>query len=159
MKKTYWIISLSILLGTVFTLFTIHRVGAFSFFNEDIWRTLFKVEWQKKYNAEFKIKVDAPRFTPEIKALDKKEITISGYVVPVEMYGSDDYVILSAYPANQCFFCGGAGPESVMEVYPLYTKKRFAGERVTLKGRLELNENDHNHLIYILRDAVQVFGK
>ena len=125
---------------------------------KDIWRVLFKVEWVRKYNKKLKLKVDTPKFTPEIKALNNQEITIKGYEIPVEMYGGGgDYVILSAYPANQCFFCGGAGPESVVEVYPKNQSKRFLGNRITLRGTLELNEDDHSHLIYILRDAVQVF--
>ena len=158
MKKIYFYALGLVLLFTSLELMAIN--SSFPFFRpkEDIWRVLFKVEWQRKYNKKLKIKVDAPKFTPEIKALDNKEITIKGYEVPVEMYGGGDYVILSAYPANQCFFCGGAGPESVIEVYKRNQNKRFLGNRITIKGTLELNEDDHNHLIYILRDAVQVYN-
>jgi hypothetical protein len=121
-----------------------------------IWETLFKVKWQKKYSAKLKEETDYPIFTPEIKALNGKEITISGYIVPVDMYGGDgSYCILSAYPASNCFFCGQAGPESVMEVYPL-KNKMFQGSKFTLKGKLKLNADDPDHLVYILENAIQV---
>lgn len=154
MKKIYPFYFLSALIGLLgfISLVFASRENA----QEDIWKLLFKVEWQKKYNAELKIKVDAPKFSPEIKALDNQEITVGGYIIPVELYGGGDYIILSAYPTNQCFFCGGAGPESVMEVYLQSPRSKFNNDRVTLKGKLVLNENDHNHLIYLLKNAVLI---
>jgi hypothetical protein len=122
----------------------------------NIWQTLFKVTWQKKYSPELKTKVDFPKFSPEVKALDGKEIVISGYVLPTDLY-EGNFVVLSAYPMAQCFFCGGAGPESVIEVYTRNKRRSFATERVTFKGKLELNDNDYSHLIYKLNDAVQYF--
>ncbi|GAB4478316.1 MAG: hypothetical protein OHK0057_29140 [Thermoflexibacter sp.] len=122
----------------------------------NIWETLFKVKWYKKYSDVMKEEIEFPIFSPEIKALDGKEITITGYLVPSEMYGGDtNYCIISAYPASNCFFCGQAGPETVMEVYP-QKKKMFQGSKFTVKGRLKLNPNDPDHLIYILEDAVQI---
>jgi hypothetical protein len=123
---------------------------------DNIWQTLFKVGWVKKYSPELKSKIDFPKFSPEVKALDGKTITISGYVLPTDLY-EGDFVVLSAYPMAQCFFCGGAGPESVMEVYPRNNRRSFATERVTFKGILELNESDYSHLIYKLKDAVVYF--
>jgi hypothetical protein len=127
-----------------------------AFASTNIWETLFKVKWYKKYSEVMKEEIEFPIFSPEIKALDGKEITVTGYLVPSEMYGGDtNYCIISAYPASNCFFCGQAGPESVMEVYP-QKKKMFQGSKFTLKGRLKLNPNDPDHLIYILEDAVQI---
>lgn len=136
---------------------------AFSGFRQDlqnsqtsIWQTLFKVTWYKKFNAELKAEIPYPKFNESIKALDGKEITISGFVIPLDMYAGE-YVVLSAFPANQCYFCGGAGPESVIEVYTSNQRNTFATQKVTFKGKLELNDSDHSHLIYILRDAKQVY--
>ena len=54
-----------------------------------------------------------------------------------------------------CFFCGGAGPETVMEVYAK-TPVKFTSEAVTLRGKLELNADDVNRLIYSLTEAEQI---
>jgi hypothetical protein len=125
-------------------------------YQANIWQTLFKITWQKKYNAELKVQIEYPKFSPEVQALSGKEITITGYVIPSDMY-EGDFVVLSAYPVSSCYFCGGAGPESVMEVYPKNQRRSFATEKVTFKGKLKLNPDDHTHLIYILQDAIQVF--
>jgi hypothetical protein len=54
-----------------------------------------------------------------------------------------------------CFFCGGAGPESVMEVYAKEAIK-YTTEAIIIKGKLELNSNDVNQLMYILNDAEMI---
>jgi hypothetical protein len=51
-----------------------------------------------------------------------------------------------------CFFCGGAGPETVMEVTSLEPVK-YSTERIVLKGKLLLNKDNINRLMYILIDA------
>ena len=126
---------------------------------DSIWKTLKQITWKYKYSEEFKAKVAYPEFGPDIKALENKEVTITGFVVPVEMYAGEgqEYIILSAFPASSCFFCGGAGPESVIEVYPTDDSAFSSLKRtVTFKGKLELNPDDFSHLIYILRDAEYV---
>ena len=97
-------------------------------------------------------KVDVPVFSEEIKALEGKEITIKGYIIPVEGYKSHKEFILSAFPYNMCFFCGGAGPETVMEVYSKEPVE-YTAEQVVIRGKLELNSSDINRLMYALNDA------
>ncbi|MCU0445248.1 MAG: hypothetical protein MUE85_10050 [Microscillaceae bacterium] len=143
-----------ILLGLAYQQISAH--GQKSLFLGNIWQTLLKVTWQKKYNADLKVQIEYPKFSPEVQALAGKEITITGYVIPSDLY-EGDFVVLSAFPVSNCYFCGGAGPESVMEVYPKNQRRSFATEKVTFKGKLKLNANDHTHLIYILQEAIQVF--
>jgi hypothetical protein len=102
-------------------------------------------------------KVDVPVFGEEIKALAGKTITIKGYIIPVEGYKSHKEFIFSAFPYNMCFFCGGAGPETVMEVFSNEAIK-YTAEPITIKGKLELNDSDINRWIYGLRDAELVKG-
>ena len=119
------------------------------------WKTLAKITFKKQYDEMMGFKVDVPVFSEQVKALDGKEITITGYIIPVEGYKSHTEFVFSAFPYNMCYFCGGAGPESVMEVYADEPVKYTATE-VTLKGTLVLNSGDINRLIYALVDAVQV---
>jgi len=98
-------------------------------------------------------KVDVPVFSEQVKKLEGKEVTIKGYIIPVEGYKSHKEFVFSAYPYNMCFFCGGAGPETVMEVYAKEAIK-YTAEPVVIKGTLELNATDVNRLIYALNDVV-----
>ncbi len=145
-----------VFLALFLSLASLGILKAHIFPDESLWKLLMQIEWKYKYNEEFKAKVPVPKFNDKIKALADKEVTITGFVVPMEMYGGkgNEFTIISAFPASSCFFCGGSGPESVMEVYPKKKNKASTLKtKVTYKGKLELNYNDFNHLIYILRDA------
>jgi hypothetical protein len=100
-------------------------------------------------------KVDVPVFSADVKNLAGKQVEIKGYVIPVEGYKSHTEFILSAFPYNMCFFCGGAGPETVMEVYAKEPVP-YQTEAITIRGRLELNDKDINQLMYVLKDATLV---
>jgi hypothetical protein len=97
-------------------------------------------------------KVDVPVFGESVQALADQEVVIKGYIIPVEGYKSHKEFVFSAYPYNMCFFCGGAGPETVMEVFSNEPIK-YTAEPIVLRGTLELNSSDINRLMYILKDA------
>ncbi len=120
-----------------------------------MWKTLAKITYKKEYDEMLGFKVDVPVFSDEIQELSGKEIEIKGYIIPVEGYKSHKEFIFSAFPYNMCFFCGGAGPETVMEIYAKEPIK-YTAEPVTLKGKLELNSTDINRLIYALNDATLI---
>lgn len=116
------------------------------------WKKLSKVTFQKKYDDLMGFKVDFPVFAPSVQQMDGQEVIIKGYIIPVEGYKSHKEFVFSAFPYSMCFFCGGAGPETVMEVVASKPVK-YTAESVTLKGTLELNDNDINRLMYALKDA------
>ncbi len=118
----------------------------------NLWKTLGKITFKKEYDELMGFKVDVPVFGKEIQALEGKEVTIKGYIIPVEGYKGHKEFIFSAFPYNMCFFCGGAGPETVMEVYAK-DPVEYTAEAVTLKGKLTLNATDINRLMYGLIDA------
>jgi hypothetical protein len=118
----------------------------------NIWQSLAKITYTKQYDELLGFKVDVPVFSEEVKALEGKEIVVKGYVIPVEGYKSHTEFIFSAFPYNMCFFCGGAGPETVMEVYA-NEAIQYQTESIKIKGRLELNDTDINQLMYVLRDV------
>lgn len=122
---------------------------------ENLWKTLAKITFKKEYDELMGFKIDVPVFGKEIQALEGKEVTIKGYIIPVEGYKSHKEFIFSAYPYNMCFFCGGAGPETVMEVFSKEPIE-YTAEAVTIKGKLELNADDINRLMYALSDVTLV---
>ena len=119
---------------------------------QTLWKELSKVSYEKKYDELLGFKVDVPVFAEGIKKLEGETIEISGYIVPVEGYKSHTEFVFSAYPYNMCFFCGGAGPETVMEVTATEAVK-YSTERITLRGKLLLNDDNINRLMYVLTDA------
>jgi hypothetical protein len=81
-------------------------------------------------------------------------VYITGYMVPVDV--STDYFVLSRYPFAQCFFCGNAGPESVVDLRMKKEGRKFKqDERLTFTGKLRLNETDVYELNYILEEAIE----
>lgn len=122
---------------------------------ESLWKTLAKITYKKEYDEFLGFKIDKPVFSDEIKALNGKEVTVKGFIIPVEGYKSHKEFIFSAFPYSMCFFCGGAGPESVMEVTSL-DAVAYTAESITLKGKLKLNSDDVNKLMYALTEARMV---
>ena len=120
---------------------------------ENTWKTLSRITYKKEFDELMGFKIDKPVFSDKIKALEGKEIIMKGYIIPVEGYKSHTEFILSAFPYNMCFFCGGAGPETVMEVEAKEAVK-YQADAIYLKGKLELNADDINRLMYKLVDAV-----
>lgn len=117
----------------------------------DIWQKFTKVTFRSEYDKSVGYHVQYPVFTPEIKALNGKTIIVKGYIVP--MNETKGYFALSLYPYQTCYFCGGAGIETVIEVFSK-AKVKPTTQQVTLRGRLKLNDFDiMNHLIYIIEDA------
>lgn len=116
------------------------------------WSTLARVTFKSEYDDLLGLKVDRPVFAEAVRELDGERITLRGYVIPTEGYKSHEEFIFSAYPYSMCFFCGGAGPETVIEVYadePI----EYSPEAITLTGTLRLNASDPNALMYMLENA------
>ncbi|MFM8449133.1 MAG: hypothetical protein ACKOAY_03425 [Haliscomenobacter sp.] len=143
MKKT----SLLFLLGIV--LASASPAAAQS---KNLWTTLGKVTFKKQYDEMLGFKVDVPVFGEEVRALAGKMVEVKGYIIPVEGYKNQKEFVFSAFPYSMCFFCGGAGPETVMEVYSKEPIK-YTAEAIIIRGKLELNDSDVNRLMYILNGA------
>ena len=119
---------------------------------DNTWKTLSKITFKKEYDEVLGLKIDVPVFGKEVKSLEGKEVVVKGYIIPTDGYKSQKEFVFSAFPYNMCFFCGGAGPETVMEVV---TKQpvTYTTEPIYLKGILKLNGADVNRLIYSLEKA------
>jgi len=135
--------------------FSVVAVSAQEAKTPSLWKTLSKITYKKEYDELMGFKIDKPVFSDAIKNLSEKEVTVKGYIIPVEGYKSHNEFILSAFPYNMCFFCGGAGPETVMEVEAIEGIE-YTAEPIVLKGKLTLNAEDINRLMFLLKDAVIV---
>ncbi|MFK8101644.1 MAG: DUF3299 domain-containing protein [Saprospiraceae bacterium] len=118
----------------------------------NLWKTLAKITYRKEYDEMMGLKVDVPVFSQEVQDLDGKEVEVKGFIIPVEGYKSHNDFILSAYPYSMCFFCGGAGPETVMQVTAKEAIK-YSTDAITIKGILKLNNTDINQLMYAITEV------
>ncbi len=122
----------------------------------DAWNAFAKTKFEPKYYEKLGEYLFYPTFTDELKALVGKEIRMQGFYVPFAPEDGD-YIVLSKYPMSQCFFCGGAGPESIVEVNFQHELPKFQiDDLVTVKGKLKLNTDDMDHVNFILVDAVLI---
>lgn len=116
------------------------------------WKTLADVRFTKKRNAEVGMYFLYPTFGSKVKSLQGKLVSIKGYMIPIDV--EEKTFVLSAQPMAMCFFCGGAGPESIVELQFKKNKLRFKTDEVrTVQGILWLNPDDIDHLNYILTQA------
>jgi len=132
-------------------------VAGLSYANQDIWALFGKTKFTEKLNREYNQYFLYPQFPAELKAYEGKEITVKGFFIPLEIDNSQ-MVVLSKFPMAECFFCGGAGPESILVAY-LKTKpsKKYKTDQIiTIKGKLKLNDKDIEELNFIIMDAVIV---
>jgi len=114
--------------------------------------------WKSLSNVSYKISEDqfgelyVPVFSDESKKLEGTEVEADGYIIPFEGMFKPEHIILSSLPLAECFFCGSGGPETVMEVM-LTDPIKYTSKRVKVRGKLFLNGNDPEKLMYILKEA------
>lgn len=118
----------------------------------DVWKILADISYEEAKGKDVLFTVNPPIFSEEVLALEGTEITVRGYLLPEKGYKTHKEFILSSLPYNLCFFCGKAGPETVMEVSSL-DAVRYSDEPITMKGTLMLNHLDPIGLPYILLNA------
>ncbi len=122
----------------------------------DGWALFAKTKFEAKYNDKAAEYFLYPVFPVELKDLVGKEISLEGYYMPIDIDG-DAYIILSKFPYSQCFFCGGAGPESIAEVTFKIKQGKFEMDQfLRVKGRLKLNEGNIDHGNFMLEEASMI---
>lgn len=95
------------------------------------------------------------RFNSKIKELEGKTIELEGYMYPLEVAPKHKYFFLSYYPANACFFCGGAGPETIVEIRATKAIK-FSTKKIKVKGKLKLNDKGEGNIFYKMSGVIKI---
>jgi len=118
------------------------------------WQRLSHVSFEYDYIGHLQTLYAKPDFGKQVKELEGEKIEIKGYVIPIDI--EKKAYVLSAYPNRSCFFCGNAGPETVMEL-------RFKSKHVSYKidevhifrGKLQFGKTVEE-LTYILEEAEEI---
>lgn len=120
------------------------------------WKILEKTKFVEKRIDSLNSFVAIPTFPLSMRQIEGQQVMMKGYVIPVEETGDEQVLVLSANPYSACFFCGQAGPASIMDIKLKNPKAigRFKQDaQVTFKGRLRLNDSNFYFFNYIMEDA------
>jgi len=102
------------------------------------WNTLADVTFEEKEDEAAGLPYNQASFGSIVSNYKNKEVAVSGYMIPMDAMGIS--YALSRNPNAVCFFCGGAGPETVVQLRLSKIKRYKIDERLTFKGKLQLNE-------------------
>ena len=95
-----------------------------------------------------------PQFSADITRLDKQDIRLQGYILPISAGEDHTHFLLSMRPPH-CPFCLSLGPEYLVEV-KARSPIRHTFEPVIIAGRFSVLRDDPYGLFYRLTDARQV---
>ena len=119
------------------------------------WTTLQNIEFQDQYVEEIKDYMKFPKFSWELKNLGGTIVEIEGYTIPFDKSGQK--IALSANPFAACYFCGKAGPASVVTVKLKARNTRYhVDDYKTVRGKLRLNSDEIHEFYSILEEAEDV---
>ena len=120
---------------------------------KNVWNTLALMKYERQYAESDGIGAQAGqgRFLPMIEQLNGTEIEVKGYIIPLSGKKAQSHFMFSAYPFASCFFCGKAGPESVIEVFMKDDKKvEYSDNSITIKGVFKFLPNKMDDIMYQL---------
>ena len=130
-------------------------VSAVSAQETDAWKILSEVRFETMSTGDEGYEMDVPRFSDRLKRHNGKKITLKGYLIPLSEMGGKQAYMLSSLPFSSCYFCGGAGPETVIEIETKQTIT-FTTNQIILEGTFVLNEKNIDHHMYILKQAKRI---
>jgi hypothetical protein len=96
-------------------------------------------------------------YTPEVKAMEGKQITVSGFMLPLESSDKFKHFLLSKRTPT-CFFCPPGEPNEIVEVF---TKKPVKWDEgiVVVTGTMKFTSNPELGLFFQMKDAESVKNK
>jgi hypothetical protein len=92
-----------------------------------------------------------PEFAAEVRQLDKQEVRLQGYMMPIVAGETHNHFLLTMRPPH-CPFCLSIGPEYIVEVKSKGPIKHTY-EPIVVAGRLNVLSDDPFGLYYRLVDA------
>lgn len=120
-------------------------------FDEDFdpWSLMLTLDYTEKEGRFY------PSFSEELYNLDGRRVRIRGFMYPFSNNLLHRQFALSALPIASCFFCGGSGPETVVDVlmHPDHDGIEYLYKMIELEGTLRLNGSNPDAFFYYLEDA------
>jgi hypothetical protein len=89
-----------------------------------------------------------PIYSPQIKSLNNKKVTITGFMFPLDPTDKQKNFLIGSYPAS-CPFNYHVSPSQIVEV-KLIKPIAFSYDPITVKGFLSLRYNKETGIFYYL---------
>ena len=112
------------------------------------WKTLAQVTPVKQKDRF------VPQFAKDIESLDRKDVKLQGFMMPLDMGEKQKRFLLVAMPPS-CAFCLPGGPDQMVEVQAK-TAVKYGFDPIVLTGKFAVLKDDPMGLYYRLTDAVAV---
>ena len=136
-------------------IFLLFFIGSAAYAQNDLtitWDQLADVRFEETYDEGTGTFYDKPVFGSMIQSMEGREVKITGYVIPMDV--NLNVYVVSRFPFSSCFFCGNAGPETVVDLQMTNKSITFKNDdRRTFCGRLKLNAGKYSELPYILEEV------
>jgi hypothetical protein len=91
------------------------------------------------------------KFPPEVKALAGKDVTINGFMLPLESTEKFRHFLLSKRTPT-CPFCPPGEPNEIVDIWTV-DPASYTEDLVTVKGRFELMNDREMGLFFKLKNA------
>jgi uncharacterized protein len=112
------------------------------------WKTLSRVEPVAKDGKM------VPAFSKEILGLDRTDVKVQGFMIPLDIGDKQKRFLLSAVPTH-CQFCLPAGPDEIVEV-DAKTPVAFTFDPIVIGGKFSVVKDDATGVLYRMTGAVRV---
>ncbi len=125
-------------------------------FASPAWGAGAEVSWDDLQNIKTHVvsKQSIVDFLPALVALDRKPVTIHGWITPINLGDGTTVTsfLLTGTPGT-CPFCLGFGPESFVLVSAVEPVPVDVTTELLLAGRFEITPNDPTGFYYRLQEA------
>ena len=99
------------------------------------WQLLSQVKTVQKADKSF-----GPQYTREIRALDRQDVKLYGFMMPLDQSARQKRFLLTPFPPH-CSFCMPGGPEAIVEVVADKAFE-FTYEPILVSGQLAVLDDD-----------------
>lgn len=114
-----------------------------------LWEMIAFSNYKHTYNDSKKW---VPVFKPDLKAFNKKTVTLPGYIIAVKAGMMHDLFMLSVLPVAQCAFCGAGNVPAMVEIH-MKSAIEFTDKPVKIRGKLFLNNSGDMRSEFYLLEA------
>jgi hypothetical protein len=112
------------------------------------WKTLAQVEPVKQGGKM------VPEFSRDVLALDRKDVKVQGFMIPLDIGDKQKRFLISAVPPH-CQFCLPAGPDALVEV-EAKTAVNYTFEPIVISGKFAVVKDDPSGVLYRMTGAGRV---
>jgi uncharacterized protein len=112
------------------------------------WKTLSQVEPVKKDGRMI------PAFSAEIMGLDRTDVKVQGFMIPLDIGEKQKRFLLSAVPPH-CQFCLPAGPDEIVEI-EAKSPVSYTFDPIVVGGKFSVVKDDATGILYRMTGASRV---